>query len=112
MRRPRLCRRSRSAARNSSPGDRPSNRNPETIEPSAGCNCVTRTPAGRAESETSLTELLAADMFAVDMLAVDMLAVDMGPVPSIDGSWSNDGSNLAKLSHPGQATRATRAGYS
>src|SRR5262245_45346769 len=62
MRRPRLCRRSRSAVRNSSPSGRPSNRNPDTIEPSAGCNCVTRTSAGRAESETSLTELLAVDM--------------------------------------------------
>jgi hypothetical protein len=28
---------------------------------------VTRTPAGRAESETSLTELLAVDMLALDM---------------------------------------------
>jgi hypothetical protein len=37
---------------------------------------VTRTPAGRAESETSLTELL-----AVDMLALGMLALDMGLFP-------------------------------
>jgi hypothetical protein len=33
---------------------------------------VTRTPAGRVESETSLTELLAEDTLAEDTLAEDM----------------------------------------
>jgi hypothetical protein len=42
---------------------------------------VTCTSAGRAESETSLTELFAVDMLVEDMLAVDMLAVDMGLFP-------------------------------
>src|SRR6266581_2109374 len=87
MRRPRLCRRSRSAARNSSPSGRPSNRKPETIEPRAGCNGVTRTPAGRAESATSLTELLAEDMLSEDILAEDILAENMGLFLPIDGAF-------------------------
>jgi hypothetical protein len=36
--------------------------NPEMIEPSAGCSWETRTPAGMADAETSLTAFVAVDM--------------------------------------------------